>query len=129
VKPPDPPPPADPCAAAAAAPLAVGAAPATDGSRDEIGFTDPDVLWLSGTTLNRRLDAIAATGATWLRFDFHWPFIQPESSECFDWSRTDRVVSAAQARGLAVVAVLDYTPACRNARLRSSLDHSRGLLG
>jgi hypothetical protein len=70
------------------------------------GYT---LLWGSDTELNQRLDGIAATGATWLRVDFDWSVAQPSASS-WNWGPIDRVVNAARARGLRVLALLTYTP-------------------
>jgi hypothetical protein len=56
------------------------------------------------------LDAVAATGMTWVRTDFYWPLMEPGRGQ-FSWGATDEFVRAATARGLHVLAVPDYTPA------------------
>ncbi len=66
-------------------------------------------LWSDDATLAADLDAIAATGAKWIRFDFDWPSIEPLPG-ARNWQHTDRVVAAARARGLHIIALLAYTP-------------------
>lgn len=68
------------------------------------------LLALSPTDLNKRLDGIAATGAEWIRVDFSWPSIQPSNPRDYQWDLYDRIVSAATARKLKILAILDYTP-------------------
>jgi hypothetical protein len=67
------------------------------------------ILWESATDLTRDLDAMQATGAHWIRFDFDWPSIEA-SKGSFNWSATDRVVNAAIARGFEIDALPTYTP-------------------
>ena len=69
------------------------------------------ILWESTADFNRDMDAIAATGATWIRVDFDWNSIQNESPTTWRWDRsTDRIVAGAQARGLKVLGQLGYSP-------------------
>jgi polysaccharide biosynthesis protein PslG len=67
---------------------------------------------LSGSSaeIDAGLDALAATGARWLRIDFDWSVIQAGGPHSFDWSRTDRIVDGATARGLSIIALVAYTP-------------------
>jgi hypothetical protein len=55
------------------------------------------------------LDAIAASGLTWVRQRFPWAAIEPQPG-VYDWARWDRLVDGARARGLRVIAVLDGSP-------------------
>ena len=69
------------------------------------------ILWESTADFNRDMDAIAASGATWIRVDFDWNSIQNESPATWRWDRsTDRIVAGAQARGLKVLGQLGYSP-------------------
>jgi hypothetical protein len=75
----------------------------------------------SSTDLSADFDAIAATGAKWVRFDFYWGMIQPTEASNFDWSAADRAVSEARSRGLNVLGTLAYTPVW--ARPANTTDH------
>lgn len=68
------------------------------------------LLQLNESDLNRQLDGIAASGATWVRVDFSWPSIQPINAQHYQWDLYDRIVSAAKTRNLKVLGILDYTP-------------------
>jgi hypothetical protein len=70
-----------------------------------------DPLWESTSDLAADFDAIKATGATWVRFDFDWSAVQPNGPTTWNWAPIDRGVAAANARGLKVLATLAYTPA------------------
>ncbi|MFM7060981.1 MAG: hypothetical protein ACKOZL_07335 [Actinomycetes bacterium] len=73
--------------------------------------TGGGILWQSNAEFARDMDAIAASGATWIRVDFDWASIQYESPTTWRWDRaTDRIVAAARARGLTVLGQLGYAP-------------------
>jgi hypothetical protein len=65
---------------------------------------------LSPRDLARTLDGIRAAGAGWVRFDINWAVIQREGRRSYRWAPFDRVVRAARARGLRVLAGILYTP-------------------
>jgi polysaccharide biosynthesis protein PslG len=66
---------------------------------------------LSSQDLSARMAGIAATGATWVRFDFDWSQIQPDNSNSYNWSSYDKVVAAAASSHLQVLGIVDFTPA------------------
>ncbi|MEZ5119858.1 MAG: beta-galactosidase, partial [Candidatus Nanopelagicales bacterium] len=68
-----------------------------------------DLLWLSNSDLAAELDLYKATGMSWVRVDFDWPSIESRKGT-FDWSSTDRVVNAANSRGLQILALPTYSP-------------------
>ena len=63
----------------------------------------------SPATLSRDLDAIAASGARWVRFDFDWSSVE-KNRGAFDWDALDRVVLGARHRDLEILATVAYTP-------------------
>ena len=76
-----------------------------------IGFVQAYLpLWQPAAELARDFDAIAATGARWVRFDVMWSVVQEHGRESWDWSTADRAIQAARARGLNVLATLTNTP-------------------
>lgn len=90
-----------PAAAVGTSPIAPSMGMATGGA----------ILWQSTADFTRDMDAIAASGATWIRVDFDWASIQYESPTTWRWDRaTDRIVAAARARGLKVLGQLGYAP-------------------
>jgi hypothetical protein len=78
------------------------------------------MLGRSRADLARELDAIDATGATYLRIDVYWADIERQPGT-FDWATTDRIVNGARSRGLKVLGILDYSPTW--ARPRGTDDH------
>jgi hypothetical protein len=65
---------------------------------------------LSPAELAREFDTYRAGGAGWTRIDINWELIQRNGPNTFDWVAFDRVVQAARARGLSVLATILYTP-------------------
>ena len=59
--------------------------------------------------LDAALDRIADGGFFWLRQTFPWALIEPVPGQ-YDWQEWDRLVEAATARGLHIIAVLDTAP-------------------
>jgi len=65
---------------------------------------------LSNRDLARTLDGVRAVGATRIRVDLNWALIQERGRNSYRWAPFDRVVRAARARGLHVLAAILYTP-------------------
>lgn len=82
---------------------------AAAGARPTGVATGASPLWEDDADLARDLDAVAGSGATWVRFDFDWATAEPAAG-AFDWSHIDRAVDGARSRGLAVLALPAYTP-------------------
>ncbi len=77
---------------------------------DQTGLSPGFNLSMSTAEIDAALDGLAATHVRWLRVDFDWSVIQAAGPHDFDWSRTDRIVDAARARNLSIVALTAYTP-------------------
>lgn len=56
------------------------------------------------------LDRAAEAGVGWVRIDFVWAAVEPEPG-IERWRAYDEIAAAASARGLAVLAIVAYTPA------------------
>lgn len=61
-------------------------------------------------TLGKDLDAIAGTGAEWLRIDINWAQVQAGGPTSYNWTALDRLVQRASARGISVLGGIMYTP-------------------
>jgi hypothetical protein len=59
--------------------------------------------------VNRELDAVAKTGASWLRVLIDWSSIERVKGQ-YDWGYVDGLVNAARAHNLKVLGVIAYTP-------------------
>ena len=60
-------------------------------------------------SLSEAVDMIAGGGLHWVRQTFPWAQIEPAPGQ-FCWGQWDRIVNAAEAQGLELIAVLDTTP-------------------
>ncbi len=103
-----------PASAPAPAPVAAPASPTANGvPAARVGFSTPGMfLWETDAQLTADFDAIAATGAKWVRLSFDWTSVEfngPDPQQAV-WTSEDRVVKAATSRGLQVLGVAAYTP-------------------
>lgn len=74
------------------------------------GFGDGSQMsFLGADDVNRELDAVAKTGASWLRVLIPWNQVEAAKGR-YDWGQTDLVVNAAAARNLRVLGVIAFTP-------------------
>lgn len=64
---------------------------------------------LPAAELARDLDLVVETGARWVRVDLAWTTVEPVRGAP-DWTAFDRVLDAAQVRGLDVLALVAYAP-------------------
>lgn len=78
------------------------------------------IQWLSPMELARELDDYKALGVRWLRFDMAWNAVQDGGPDSYNWTPYDRLVRAANSRGIRLLGMIGYTPAwarpadCRN---------------
>jgi len=94
-------------AALAVHPAAVAAPPVAPA--DGYGFGDGAQMgWLSIADVNRELDAVAKTTASWLRVLIDWSRIEPVKGQ-YNWDQLDGTINAARARNLKVLGVIAYS--------------------
>jgi hypothetical protein len=75
-----------------------------------IGFAaGSSIVWASDRDMNTILDKIVESGATMVRFDIVWTFAEPYPGY-YDWAASDRVVQAADDRGLRMLATINNSP-------------------
>jgi polysaccharide biosynthesis protein PslG len=100
--------PGAPSAQAAASAKATGAA----GRVLDFGVDYSDTLpWETDSELAASLNDAVDLGAKWIRVDLAWEDYQSTSAAFApDFSRFDRVVDAANARGLHILATIDFPP-------------------
>lgn len=67
------------------------------------------ILWEDDASLGASLDFMSAIGATSIRIDIPWNWIE-RTRGTFTWSLVDRVVDAAGARGMKILGVLTTSP-------------------
>ena len=77
----------------------------------QVGFAVGSGIFLSEQPeLDSDLDGIAEIGASWIRVDVTWAWIESQRDH-YDWADLDRVIDGATDRGLSIVGVLGYSPA------------------
>ena len=74
-----------------------------------LGFADSWLWFLSPDDVNRQLDLMVSTGVHNARILMPWAAIQP-APDAYDWGQADTIINAANARGIAVVGLLNSTP-------------------
>jgi O-antigen ligase len=86
-----------------------GLSPTVPLAADKTYGVSVDLTHYAGDRLEDTLARMQAMGLGWIRQPFRWGEIEPARGQ-FDWAAADRVVSAARAHHLQLVAVLDTTP-------------------
>jgi hypothetical protein len=102
--------------AATAPTITIGAAQWANGTRGASAGVSPggEMSFDPEPEVEAQLDAIAATGARWIRIDLSWQTIEATRG-LYDWCRFDRTILGARARGLDVIALPAYAPAWASA--------------
>ncbi len=76
---------------------------------DGYGFSDGAFMEnMPIDDVNRELDAVSKTGASWLRILIDWSRIEPVKGQ-YDWGYVDGLVNAARAHNLNVLGLIAYT--------------------
>jgi len=88
----------------------VVAAPSITQAPTTIGVADSDLYSLPVERVNRAFDLLNATGITTVRLMVPWAGVQP-TRDVYDWRLIDRMIDAAAAHGLTILATLNATPA------------------
>src|SRR4051794_26384607 len=86
---------------------AEAAAPNTFGATT--GFSSPMLTYEPAADMNADLDAEVAAGASWVRVDLAWSYVE-STKGTYRWTSVDNVVNGATARGLKVLLTLAYAP-------------------
>jgi hypothetical protein len=76
------------------------------------GYGFGEGTWMlnrSPADLNRELDAVAQTSASWLRVTIDWSRAEPAPGQ-YDWAVFDRIIAGAGARNLKVLGLITFTP-------------------
>ncbi len=85
--------------------------PASAGTGTKIGISLADTLIMeTPSQIAAELSQIRSIGVTWIRVDLEWSGVQPTSASSYSWNRFDAIVAAANAEGISVMPILDYTP-------------------
>jgi hypothetical protein len=75
-----------------------------------IGFHDPDSYFMTDADVNQTFDKMLDTGVKNVRLMIPWAGAEPVQNQ-FDWTNVDRTVNAAVARNMAVIGIINASPA------------------
>jgi hypothetical protein len=89
--------------------LDVAAMAAIDESNTTIGIADSDLYFASPAEVDAALDQMQAMGVNTVRIGIPWAGINPIPGY-YNWSQSDYMINAADARGMGVLAVITTTP-------------------
>jgi hypothetical protein len=62
------------------------------------------------TTMDRDFDTMSGAAGGWVRFDINWAVIQAGGPTSYNWAPFDRIVAAANKRGMKLLGGIVYTP-------------------
>lgn len=82
---------------------------AIDESNTTVGIADSDLYFASPAQMDAALDEMQAMGVNTVRVGIPWAGINPVPGY-YDWSHSDYLINAADARGMGVLAVITTTP-------------------
>ncbi|MBB5163681.1 cellulase family glycosylhydrolase [Mycobacterium sp. AZCC_0083] len=91
----------------------VAAMAAIDESNTTIGIADSDLYFASPAEVDAVLDQMQAMGVNTIRIGIPWAGINPVPGY-YNWSQSDYMINAADARGMGVLAVITTTPGWAN---------------
>lgn len=86
---------------------------AIDESNTTIGIADSDLYFASPAEIDAALDQMQAMGVNTVRIGIPWAGINPIPGY-YNWSQSDYMINAADARGMGVLAVITTTPGWAN---------------
>lgn len=89
--------------------IAPAAASSIDQRSTTVAVAAPDTYFYTQAELDKAFDALKEAGITSVRFLIPWAGIEP-TDDGWDWAQADRMVAAAEARGIEILAVLNSTP-------------------
>jgi polysaccharide biosynthesis protein PslG len=78
-------------------------------SRNTVGFADSDLYFMSATDVNKTLDMMQSAGVNTVRVMMPWAGIE-KTKGTYNWTAVDTIVNAANARGMAVLGMVNSTP-------------------
>ena len=88
----------------AISPVAIDTSPTT------VGIADSDTFGMSQADVDRTMDAVKASNVDAVRLFIPWAGVEASRGQ-LDWTAIDKTVNSAATRGLAVVGIVNSTPA------------------
>jgi polysaccharide biosynthesis protein PslG len=86
------------------------AAAAINASPTTVAIADSDTFGMTQADVDRTMDAITASNVKSVRLFIPWAGVEASQGQ-LDWTAIDKTVNSAAARGLAVVGIVNSTPA------------------
>ncbi|MCV7211627.1 cellulase family glycosylhydrolase [Mycolicibacterium canariasense] len=87
----------------------VALAAAIDTSSDAVGIAESQLYFMTPEEVDTALDTMQSLGVTQFRMFVPWRAVEPAPG-VYDWTNVDKVIDAAEARGMAVLAAVTSTP-------------------
>lgn len=78
-------------------------------SRKTVGFADSDIYFMSAADVNKTLDMMQSAGVNTVRVMIPWAGVEATKGT-YNWAAVDKVVNAANARGMSVLGMVNSTP-------------------
>ncbi|WP_395308639.1 cellulase family glycosylhydrolase [Mycobacterium sp. AMU20-3851] len=88
---------------------AVSLAAAIDTSANAVGVAESELFYMTPEEVDVAMDTMESMGVTQVRMFVPWYFVEPAPG-VYDWTNVDKVVNAAEERGIAVLGAVTSTP-------------------
>lgn len=88
---------------------AVSLAAAIDTSSNAVGVAESELFYMTPEEVDVAMDTMQSMGVTQVRMFVPWYWVEPAPG-AYNWSNVDKVVDAAEARGIAVLGAVSSTP-------------------
>ncbi len=88
---------------------AVSLAAAIDTSANAVGVAESELFYMTPEEVDIAMDTMESMGVTQVRMFVPWYFVEPAPG-VYNWANVDKVVNAAEERGIAVLGAVTSTP-------------------
>lgn len=88
---------------------AVSLAAAIDTSSNAVGITESELYFMTPEEVGVALDTMQSMGVTQFRMFIPWRAVEP-TPDAYNWADVDKVIDAAEERGMAVLGAVTSTP-------------------
>ncbi len=88
---------------------AVSLAAAIDTSANAVGVAESELFYMTPEEVGTAMDTMESMGVTQVRMFVPWYFVEPAPG-VYNWADVDKVVNAAEERGIAVLGAVTSTP-------------------
>lgn len=88
---------------------AVSLTAAIDTSANAVGVAESELFYMTPEEVDTAMDTMESMGVTQVRMFVPWYFVEPAPG-VYNWANVDKVVNAAEERGIAVLGAVTSTP-------------------